>query len=186
MGIIAKIILLLLISTNAFAFDWIIQGVNLKWFNERKPVEIVVGAVAALVVHEASHIAAAKMNGHGAELDWNDGPWVWFLGSNDSNYAWDARGGFIGELAVGAILNILPVTRGSDFALGYCGSTTARAAFYRTHFNSGDFDTIQKNGGNPHLEWGLTLGTSATNLTWSLYNSVRINADTSNTIQPAQ
>lgn len=164
--------LVLALSADAGAFDVIIQGVNLRWLKERNAVEIVAGAVAAVAVHEAAHMAAAKLNGHGAELDWNDGPWVWFMGSNDSNYAWDARGGFIGELAVGLALNLMPSTRGGDFALGYCGSTTGRLLLYRGHFNSGDFDTLQKNGADAHLEWGLMIGASAVNLGLGIYNSV--------------
>jgi hypothetical protein len=188
MAIILKIIIFFFLFTqNAFAFDWIIQGVNLKWFSERKPVEIVIGAVTALVVHEASHIVTAKLNGHSIDLDWNNGPYIFFSGNADDNYAWDARSGFMGEIGVGLILNLLPITRGSDFVLGYTGSTTARTLFYRTHLNSGDFHTIQKNGGDSQLEWDLTLGASVVNIGLGLYNSTnKNNADTSDTIQPAQ
>jgi hypothetical protein len=163
---------ILLITANAFALEYYILGINTKLFKDRNWFELAAGAATAIVVHEAAHIAAAELQGH----DWHfsmesTGPAVWF--ENGDNYFLDANAGFFAETIVGTTLNLIPSTRGTDFAKGYNCSTFTRLLSYNLRWDyesgvQGDFKMIDENGGDGEAEHFIYTGIAKLNFAYSL------------------
>jgi hypothetical protein len=170
---------ILLIATNAFAMEFYFFGVNTRLFKDRNWFELAAGAATAMVVHEVAHIVAAELQGHDWHLSLEStGPAVWF--ENGDNYFLDANAGFFAETIVGTTLNLIPSTRGTDFAKGYNGSTFTRLLTYNLRWDSesdvqGDFKMIDDNGGDGETSHFLYTGIAKLNLSYSLHGESVLN-----------
>jgi len=107
-------------------------GIRAEHFEGRDWKKVVLGAASSFVVHEASHILQAELNG-GGHIDFSQIPIVCImedLSNSHSTKQWFHRAGFVGQLVVGGILTAIPATRHADFTLGFNSFTTANTGIY--------------------------------------------------------
>jgi hypothetical protein len=114
------------------AWEFRFFGINAKDFKDRNPVVVVVGGLASFAVHEAGHYVAAELTGMDASFDWGERA-VWADNysdkSNDQKALFHA-GGFLATAIVGTALTAIPVTRYSDFNVGFTGWTAIHDVGY--------------------------------------------------------
>lgn len=162
------IVILAVLATGCAGQKVFIQGIDTDWVKERNWIKIAAGFAASSVAHEIGHVAAIEYKGY----NWNFDRGSYLLDSMISyNHETDnfvQRAGFLTQLGIGMLLNIIPATKASDFTLGWNAATVLGLTTYpiRYGFNEGDFETLSKG------EYGVyTLG-SAANLVWTMYNSI--------------
>lgn len=130
---IVMLIMCLLLASyiQCHAGDWEfnIMGINPADFKGRDWKVMVVGAVVSLAVHELGHIAIADINGEASFSDMTV-RWHGYHNHSHSTQQLFHRAGFLSQLLVGGVLTAIPVTRHSDFALGFNGFTAGNTAIY--------------------------------------------------------
>jgi hypothetical protein len=157
-------------------FTFHINGIDVDRVNrtiKEKPVETVVGALAAMAVHEAGHVIAMEAAG---VKDYKFETPLTFRynteGLSDSDMRWISRAGFLTQAIVGTALTQIPATKDTAFTLGYTGMSTAQTLLYPLPPGNGDendLGQLEKRGGHPWIEWsGYSI--------WSginLYNTIK-------------
>lgn len=126
-----------------------IMGIDTEVINERHWGKALSGALVSVAVHEAAHyfVATAKgrdINFQGTTFEYN----------NQDDLI--DRSGFLAQTLAGLALNYLPVTRDSDFTLGWNTMATIQLYTYPLRYeNDGDFSDTGQN------EWAMftTLST---------------------------
>lgn len=108
-----------------------IVGVSLDKFKDRSWKIIALGVASSFLVHEASHLMFAEMNG-GSHYDYDEYVVIMENYYNESYRTQQMfhRAGFVGQLLVGGILTAVPKTRHHDFTLGFNGFTMINTALY--------------------------------------------------------
>jgi hypothetical protein len=135
-----------------------IQGVDVGWFKERDWKKIAVGAVVSVATHELAHYIVAKQRDANPEFN---GPFE-VVHQTD---VWVSRAGFLAQIGVGTILNILPATKDSDFTLGWNAITSVELFTYPVRNRDiGDFEITGSD------EWWLFTGASTLNTLWTVHN----------------
>lgn len=133
--------LFLLHSHAASAGDWKfnIMGIDPFALKNRSIPQMVGGAILSLAVHEAGHIAAAKLRGDSARLTFSGHSPVVLTNNPDRLFL---AAGFIAQTLVGTVLATLPVTRRSDITYGFNAFTEINNSQYMLT-GSGSYDDIQ-------------------------------------------
>ena len=125
------IVIMLFVTCSCSGYNTRINGINPNSFKEKNYLKIAAGIISSLAVHEASHLLYAELNG-GGHLDFDE---FVVISENYSNNSYSEqqmfhRIGFLGQLAVGSILTVIPETKHSDFTLGFNSFTTINTALY--------------------------------------------------------
>jgi hypothetical protein len=170
---IISIIIIFVFTSSALAFDFYFFGVNPEWIKERKWGQVFLGAVTSVVVHEGSHYLVGKVI-LGGDFEFR-GTELWFERDfSESEKAWINRSGFVGQTIVGTVLNIIPATKGSDFALGFNTMTLIETATYPIRYrgNDGDIKWLEENSSTEqaYVEWGFYTGAAIFNTFWAINN----------------
>ena len=125
------LIILLITLCSCSGYNTRINGINPNLFKERNYFKIATGVISSLVVHEASHLLYAELNG-GGHFDFNEFVVVSedYYNTSYSEQQMFHRIGFLGQLAVGSILTAIPETKHSDFTMGFNAFTAINTAIY--------------------------------------------------------
>ena len=151
------------VAAPAFAgsgagFDFYFFGQNMKVFQNSNWMQVAAGAVASVCVHELGHALYLESIGKswdlrasltsGFSVNTNED-----LGRNHlSNFG---RAGFALQTLIGTGLSMFEATRYSDFTKGWVAINAVEILSYngRRHEDGGDFDLIERGGGNSDLEF---------------------------------
>lgn len=162
----------LLLPSCAGNFKVYVNNIDVQRVSKMKPAQAIGGIIVALGVHELGHAVAIKVAG--ADVDFRGPFHVRFENGHLSNIErqWVSRSGYIAQDLVGMLLNYIPATKGSDFALSYNMTSFAQnlsQPIFKNSHRFNDLRQLEKYGSNEMLEWsGYTL--------WSginLYNSLK-------------
>jgi len=152
--IIASIIMFLMFAVTAHAeWDFYFFGINAKMIQEAKPIPIILGVIAAPLVHTAGHYVYAGLNGMDIRQDGFHE--ILPAGYEARQYREFAQAGFITENLVGLVLTSLPATRQSDFTKGYVAAAFVHTISYPL-INQGEKDDLywsNRHGGNRDWEY---------------------------------
>ena len=117
-----------------------IMGIDPFELENKSIPQVVAGAILSLAVHEAGHMAAAKLRGYSANLTFSGHSPVVLTDNPDRLFL---AAGFISQTLVGAALAILPATRRSDITYGFNAFTEINNSQYILT-GSGSYDDIQQ------------------------------------------
>ena len=134
---------------------------------KEEPLQAIGGALAAIAVHEISHIVSMKVSG---VKDYHfENPFSFTYnteGISKGSQDWISRAGFVGQLAGGLILTQIPATRESAFTLGYTGASALQTTLYPLPPGDGaDLENLP----HPWAEYGLY----AVGSVFNLYNATK-------------
>ena len=160
-------------ATNSIAggsFEFIFFGVNIESLQDSSWGEVVVGAVASLLVHELGHALYLQAKGKdwdlvtsrsGLSIQTSDP-----LSEKECLYL--GRSGFLLQTGIGFLLTSFERTRQSDFTKGWVCMNVFQASTYsvREHDGGDDMAMIERGNGNGSSEMILFS-------TLSLYNTWR-------------
>ncbi len=167
--VILGIVLLSIVPSQAIAFDFYFNGINLKWLKDAKPKDYIVmilGASSNLFIHELGHIGYKEINNLEYDIKINHYS-ISTIGHNGTNkqIKRSAMSGYILDSSIGLLLTSFEVTRNSYFTKGYTLSNSIGLATYNMRNKKvNDFNTIKNNGGNEDLFFWTITGVSAHNL----------------------
>jgi len=146
-------------------WDWLLQASARDW------LKMCLGGVGAALVHELGHVAYAEIKGMDIDYGWSGGFRTVVRNPREfssGEMRMFARSGFLLQHLVGSGLSLFKRTSNSYFSRGYMVVGAIGTLTYPLrHGNDGDFDMIDRYGGNPGFEYALYSG-------WSLVNLVRI------------
>ena len=165
-----KKLLLILISMfllcSCANMKFLVCGIDVKEMKGKDFGVAALGAAASFGTHIAGHYIAAEIFDVDIHLDGLNEVVDYSKNPSSNSLQWMARGGFIFQLAVNTVL--VELANDSYFTKGFTALTCAELLPYDLrHPNDGDFNLLDENGGNGHLEHGLFLA-------WSGYNFYRI------------
>lgn len=149
------VVAIALLTFGCSGYNINVQGVDVSWFKERDWQKVALGVVLSVATHEAAHYYLAKEKGLHPYFE--NGV-IWY----DEHDPWVARAGFLSQLAIGTALNIIPATRGSDFAIGWNSVCSFQLVTYHFRNEVGDFDETGLD------EWAAMTGVSLFNTVWTL------------------
>lgn len=156
-------------------FQFYFWGVNIKSFQNSNWLNVAAGAAASICVHELGH--ALYLETIGKSYDFQTSLQSGFsVHTNDdlTDTQWRnfGRAGFALQTLVGTGLTLFDKTRHSDFTKGWVGINALEVFSYqgRHNDNDGDFELIERGGGNRKMEHvGFSL--------LSIHNLVRLEDD---------
>jgi hypothetical protein len=113
-----------------------IMGVDVTDLKDKDPLKVFAGAVVSVAAHEAAHYFTAQARGTDIEMIT---PIRWETPNERDE--WVQNAGFVAQTGVGFLLNYIPYTKGSDFALGWNSVATAQLYTYgQRNGDAGDFE----------------------------------------------
>ncbi len=174
---IVSILLVSVVSASELD-NWNVHifGINVRDFEDKDPLPLIIGAISMICVHEAGHIIIGRMGGMDTSMRWQDGgPIVWaddgFIEASRREKGFYHAGGFIAQTLVGGVLTAIPTTRHSDFTVGFNAAATVESfgyAFRESSAESGnDCKNLDKQGYNGDA---IAIGSSAITGSFLHYN----------------
>jgi len=165
----AGIIFTIPVNANAQCdYEFYFFGINLKSFQGSNWLELTAGAVASVLVHELGH--ALYLQSQGKDWDLQSSSSGLAIHTSDplskNQYRNFGRAGFALQSFIGAVLTTFEKTRYSDFTKGWVGMNAFEVCSYngRNHDIGGDFELIERGGGNGDFELGIFYLISSYNL----------------------
>jgi hypothetical protein len=143
-------------ATISGCAGWTVNGIrvdDLRKADGSECLKMAGGFVTSLVAHGAGHVAFLELKNEPWHMDGTseiiDGPLT------GESRQWFGRIGFITQLAVGGLLNLIDADR--SFRAGYNVGTVAEIWSYPLLHATGnsDFRLIDEGGGNGSVEWAV-------------------------------
>lgn len=157
------VFLILIIISGCSGTKIYIQGIDTDWVKEKQWGKVAAGVVSAIATHEAAHWILAEAKGKNPRLK---GTMIMYDGDEEDD--WIQRIGWVSNVGIGTMLNLIPATRDSDFTLGWNGATAIGLYTYpmRYGWQEGDFMSTGK------TEWGIYSGAATFNLLHTVNNQL--------------
>lgn len=162
---LSLMLFLIIIPTITHSAEYSICGLKVRNpsrdFSWKGVGLFILGGTTSIIVHELGHLAAMEFTD--ADYHWDTLIRSRWWGVSNDESRWIARSGFLAQNTVN--LGLTKWKKKSDFTKGYTIVNVTGVLIYPLrHPDSGDFSSIDRNGGSGDIEWAIFSGIALYNL----------------------